>query len=168
MQQYNWFAVCAIAALIPMIMGFIWYSKAVFGNAWMRVNRFHPEDMKGGNMALTFILTYIFSYLIAMFMSTVVIHQFALSSIIANDKSDTAKTWITETMKTYGGNFRTFKHGALHGSIASIFFVLPVISIISLFEKRGWKYVMIHWGYWLITLALMGGVLCQFTMLPGM
>src|SRR4051794_7843829 len=121
MQQFNWFAVCALAAIVPMIMGFIWYSKAVFGHSWMRANRFLDEDMKtsGGKMALTFILAYIFSYMIAMFISTIVIHQFALGSIIASDKSEAAKTWIMETMKTYGSNFRTFKHGALHGTLTS-------------------------------------------------
>lgn len=169
MQQFNWFAVCAIAALVPMIMGFIWYSKAVFGRSWMRANRFLDEDMKmsGGKMAMTFTLAYIFSYMIAMFVSTIVIHQFTLGSIIANDRSDAARKWITDTMTTYGGNFRTFKHGAFHGTLASIMFVLPIISIISLFERRSWKYVLIHWGYWLVTLALMGGIICQFTQLPG-
>jgi hypothetical protein len=172
MQQFNWFGVCALAALVPMIMGFIWYSKAVFGKSWMRANRFLDEDMKasGGRMALTFILAYIFSYMIAMFVSTFVIHQFTLGSIIANErgeKFEAAKKWITDTMAMYGNNFRTFKHGAFHGTLASIMFVLPIISIISLFERRSWKYVLIHWGYWLVTLALMGGIICQFTKLPG-
>jgi hypothetical protein len=169
MHQFNWFAVCALAALVPMIMGFLWYSKALFGNSWMRANRFHPEDMKasGGRMAMTFILAYVSSYMIALVLSTIVIHQFALGSIIANDKSDAAKNWIMSTMKDYGSNFRTFRHGIVHGIITSIFLVLPIISIISLFERRSWKYVFIHWGYWLVTLALMGGVICQFAKLPG-
>ncbi|MEM1124806.1 MAG: DUF1761 domain-containing protein, partial [Bacteroidota bacterium] len=30
----------------------------------------------------------------------------------------------------------------------------------ALFERRGWKYIWIHTGYWFITLALIGGLLC--------
>ncbi|MEL6988082.1 MAG: DUF1761 domain-containing protein [Bacteroidota bacterium] len=37
-----------------------------------------------------------------------------------------------------------------------------MIGCISLFERRGWKYVLIHAGYWLLTLTLIGGVVCQF------
>lgn len=162
MQQYPFIAVCAVAALIPLIIGFIWYSKAVFGNTWMRVNRFTDADMKRGNMALIFILTYVFSFLLSFILSAMVIHQMTLFSIVASDKSPEAKQWVMDAMRNYGGNFRTFKHGAFHGTLLSIFFALPILGIPALFERRGWKYVLIHWGYWLVTLALMGGVLCQF------
>lgn len=162
MQQLPFLAVCAIAALIPLVIGFIWYSKALFGNSWMRINRFRGEDMKGGNMALIFILTYTFSFMLTFPVSSLSIHQMSLMSIIQGDNSEAAKTWMTEAFQKYGTNFRTFKHGVLHGTMASIFFALPVIGIVALFERRGWKYILIHWGYWLVTLALMGGVLCQF------
>ena len=159
----NYWLIVALAALIPLFTGFIWYSKAVLGNSWMRANRFLKEDMKGGNMAITFGLTYVFSFMIAIVLTSIVIHQFSFYSIVADDPTSAAnKTWLENSIREHGNKFRTFKHGALHGSIASVFFVLPVIGIISLFEKRGWKYVLIHWGYWLVTLALMGGVLCQF------
>jgi hypothetical protein len=159
----NYWLIIALAALIPLVIGFIWYSKAVFGNSWMRVNRFHDDDMKGGNMILTFVLTYVFSFMIGIVLTSLVIHQFSFFSVVADDPTSEAnKTWLANSIKEHGNKFRTFKHGALHGTIASIFFVLPVIGIISLFERRGWKYVIIHWGYWLVTLALMGGVICQF------
>lgn len=63
-------------------------------------------------------------------------------------------------MSTYGGNFRTFGHGALHGVITALIFVFPLIATNSLFERKSWKYNLIHVGYWLISLALVGGVLC--------
>ena len=162
MVQINWL-VTGLAALIPLITGALWYSKILFGNSWMRINRFHPEDMKGANMALIFGLTFVLSFVLAMTVNGIVIHQFTLSSIIQGDNSETAKNWLAKTMSDYGHNFRTFKHGALHGSLASIFMVLPVIGIVALFERRGWKYICIHVGYWFVTLALMGGVICQWT-----
>jgi hypothetical protein len=171
MQQYPFLAVCAVAALIPLIIGFIWYSKAVFGSSWMRANRFLDEDMKtsGGKMALTFILTYVFSFMLTIALSSIVIHQLPMAGVVGGSpKPGTPEgDWFANSMRLYGNNFRTFKHGALHGSITSIFLVLPVIGIIALFERRSWKYVLIHVGYWLVTLALMGGVLCQFIKLPG-
>jgi hypothetical protein len=45
--------------------------------------------------------------------------------------------------------------------------VLPLIGINSLFERKSFKYIFIHTGYWIISLALMGGVLCQFLPLPA-
>jgi lysylphosphatidylglycerol synthetase-like protein (DUF2156 family) len=65
----------------------------------------------------------------------------------------------TSTLAT---DFRTFKHGAFHGIIATIGLVLPIIGINALFERRGFKYIALHVGYWLVCLILMGGFICQF------
>jgi hypothetical protein len=65
-------------------------------------------------------------------------------------------------MSKYGSNFRTFKHGALHGFITSLFIILPAIGTSALFEQKSWKYVAVHVGYWAICMALMGGVICAY------
>ena len=65
-------------------------------------------------------------------------------------------------MLEFGDRFRTFKHGALHGTLIGLLFVTPILGTIALFEQKSFKYVAINGGYWVITLALMGGVLCQF------
>ena len=57
------FLIFALAALIPLIMGFIWYGPLLFQNAWMKQLGFTEESLKGGNMALIFILCYVFSFL---------------------------------------------------------------------------------------------------------
>lgn len=62
----------------------------------------------------------------------------------------------------YVGLHRSFGHGAVHGTIAAVLAALPIISINSLFERRGWKYILVHFGYWLITMILMSGAVCQF------
>jgi len=160
MQQH--LLVSALAALIPLLVGFLWYNKMLFGKTWMQINRFTDADMKGGNMALVFGLTYLFSFMLAFFLSAVVIHQSALHSIVANDHSDAAKKWLDDSMTAYGRNFRTFKHGMFHGLFASICFVLPVLGIVAMFERRGAKYVMIHLGFWAVCLMLMGGIICQW------
>jgi hypothetical protein len=43
-----------------------------------------------------------------------------------------------------------------------LFFALPVMGTNALFERKGFKYIAINVGYWTVTLALMGGVICHF------
>ena len=47
-------------------------------------------------------------------------------------------------MADYGDAFRTFKHGALHGTIAGIFIALPIIGTNALFERKSAKYIFIN------------------------
>ncbi|GAA4278356.1 DUF1761 domain-containing protein [Aquimarina mytili] len=161
------FLIAALAALIPMVLGFIWYNPKVFGTAWMNACGFTPEDLKGGNMALIFILSYVFSFFLAMMLNTIVIHQFGFFSTLMSDpdlmkEGTETYQYAQDFMTKYGGNFRTFKHGALHGAISGIFFVLPVLGTNALFERKGFKYILVNVGYWTVCLALMGGVICQF------
>jgi hypothetical protein len=39
---------------------------------------------------------------------------------------------------------------------------MPTLGILSLFERKSFKYVAIHVGYYLITLGLMGGLVCAY------
>lgn len=162
MQQFNMLAVVAIAAIIPLIMGMIWYSKALFGKAWMRTNNLREDEMKAGNMALTIFLAYILSFVLCFGLAPIVIHQFGAHSLVMKDTSQRTIAWLNEVKTTYSNNYRTFKHGALHGTLTAIFIGLPVIGTIALFERRSFKYVAIHVGYWMVAMALAGGFICQF------
>jgi hypothetical protein len=66
-------------------------------------------------------------------------------------------------MDNFGTDFRTFKHGMLHGAIAGLFFMLPILATNAMFERKGFKYIAVNAGYWILTLMIMGGVICQFT-----
>ncbi len=156
-----------ITALIPMLVGFIWYNPRVFGKAWLKSIKSTADEMKGGKMWLTFSLCYLLGLMLSFAIMPIVIHQMHMLSIFANDATmkdpnSTSSLYVKNFFDMYGTNFRTFKHGAFHGTLASLFFVLPVIGIVALFEKKGFKYVAIHTGYWLVTLALMGGVICEW------
>lgn len=161
------FLVIAIAAIVPMITGFIWYNPKVFGNAWMQAAGLTEAELKSANMAKILILCYILSFLLSMMFQSVVIHQFSIYSVIMDepefkDPNSELSLMVASFMEKYGTNFRTFKHGAFHGVLAGIFLVLPIIGINSLFERRSFKYIAIHVGYWMLTLGLMGGILCQY------
>ena len=156
----NWY-VLFIAAAIPLVTGAIWYNPKVLGNGWMKAYGFDPEKAKGSNMVLIFALTYLLSFFLAAQLMSLVVHQVHIFSIFANDP--TAKDAGSEMMmfmEKHGKEFRTFKHGAFHGFLSTIMFVLPVIGITSLFERRGAKYIFIHVGYFALTLMLMGGLIC--------
>ena len=75
------FPIVLLAALVPMIIGFIWYNPKVFVKAWMEASGMTDEKVKGGNMALIFGLSFVFAVLLAFEMQFIVIHQFHLDSI---------------------------------------------------------------------------------------
>ncbi|QMU63294.1 MAG: DUF1761 family protein [Flavobacteriaceae bacterium] len=161
------YLILALAALVPLVMGFIWYGPMLFQKAWMKQMGFTEESLKGGNMAFIFILSYVFSFMLAMLLQLSVIHQTGVFSTLTGepgfmDKTGEVYTYFQDFMATYGDRFRTFKHGALHGALTGIFLILPVLATQAMFERKTAKYVLINVGYWTITLAIMGGILCQW------
>lgn len=162
-MHINFLAVL-IAAIIPMLTGFIWYNDKVMGKPWMAASGVTEVQLKTGNMAIIFGVSFLFSLLLSMEMNFIAIHQSHFFSILAdepgvNDPNAEVGRMMADFMAKYGHNFRTFKHGALHGTIASIFFALPVLGITALFERRSFKYIFIHLGYWAVTFAIMGGII---------
>mgnify|MGYP000031247068 CR=1 FL=1 len=53
----------AVASLVTLLIGFIWYHPNVFGTAWMRAEGLTDEELKKGNMALIFGLTSLLSFI---------------------------------------------------------------------------------------------------------
>ncbi len=160
-MQFNMWIIL-LAGLVPLVTGFVWYNPKVFGNAWMKSVGMTGESMKGANMAGIFGLCYLFGVILASALMTIVIHQFGFNSVMQGDDTPETAAYIKNFYETYGNRFRTFKHGALHGTIGGLFIALPILGTSALFERRGFKYIAIHTGYWMLTMALMGGVLCAF------
>lgn len=154
------FVILLVAALIPMVVGFIWYNPKVLGTAWMEASGMTDEKIKGSNMAVIFGLSFVFAILLSFAMHPMVIHQMGVYSIFEGDASNMD---YTSFMDKYGEAFRTFKHGVFHGIIGGIAVALPILGTNALFERRSFKYIAINAGYWIVTMALMGGVICQFS-----
>ncbi len=150
-----------------MIIGAIYYNPKLFGNAWMKSAGLTIDQLKGSNMAKILTMTLVYSLLASSLLSFMVIHQLHIGSVLANEpgindpNSEVAK-YMKNFMDTYGDRFRTFKHGAFHGGLTTIFFVLPMIAIPAMFERRSAKYILIHAGYWFISLCIMGGIICAW------
>ncbi|NQX92285.1 MAG: DUF1761 domain-containing protein [Flavobacteriales bacterium] len=74
-----------VAALIPMIIGFIWYNPKVFGNAWMKHANMTKEKVESGNMPVIFGTSYLLSVILAfmLMMDGQVIHQTSLGGLFS-------------------------------------------------------------------------------------
>ncbi len=165
-MEQNWW-ILLLTALIPMLVGSLYYSPLVVGNAWMKVNKFSEEDLKGANMLVILGLTYVASIFLSALLSYSVVHQLHLGSILIDtpgfgEEGSDLMAYLADFNERFGSNFRTFKHGLFHGAFTGLLFAGSVILINALFERRGFRYVLIHTVYWVITFGLMGGVLSKF------
>jgi hypothetical protein len=157
-----------VAALIPFLLGALWYGP-LFGKPWMKINGFTEEYLKKGNMAVIFGVSYLFCLMFSMMMTSYSIHQvnvFGLMMPELQEAGSAVQTDLIDFMTKYGDRHRTFSHGAAHGLIFAIFIALPMIGVNALFERRGWKYTMLHWGYWAISTILICGLLCATLTFP--
>jgi Protein of unknown function (DUF1761) len=158
--------------LVPLIIGFLYYNNTFgLGKIWMKENGFTQDYLEKNFSPLkVFGSAYLFGILIATALMPMTVHQMGLTSMVADNpalqdpNSELSRT-VNGLLTTYGTNFRSFGHGAIHGLIYSLFLVFPLIGINSLFEHRSWKYIFLHTGYWVITLMIMGGLVCQFLQL---
>ena len=161
-MEINPFALLASAA-VTLLVGFIWYNPKVFGTVWMKENNLTKEELQKGNMLKIFGLTYVFSLMITMVVMGLTIHQSGAVAMVGGPPLiESAKPSFTTFMADYGMAYRTFKHGTLHGFMSGLFFAFPIVAINGLFERKSWKYIFINAGYWIVTLTLMGGIICQF------
>jgi hypothetical protein len=159
-MEFNLLAIL-VAALSSFVVGFIWYNPKVFGTIWMKEIGMTEEQAQKGNMLKIFGLTFVYAFMLAFIMPSIVIHQMGALSMIGGPMFvDSAKPSYAAFMADYGDAFRTFKHGALHGFISGIFLALPIISINGLFEQKSWKYMAIQAGYWIVILTIMGSIIC--------
>lgn len=157
--------ILALSALIPMIVGFIWYNPKVMGKIWMESSGMTDEKVKNGNMPLIFGLSYVLSFFIAFALAQVVIHQNGLFSLFEGNMEGAKQVgeYLTKNFAGWENNFRDFGHGAFHGFFTAFTVGIPVLVTNALFERKGFKYIWVNGIYWIISMTLMGGVICQFS-----
>lgn len=160
-MELNFLAIL-VAAIVPLVLGFMWYHPSTFGTVWAREAEMTEAKMKSGNMPVIFLVSLLLSFLLAFFTQFLVIHQFGAMGMVGADV-EAALPSYQAFMDDYGTNHRSFGHGALHGAMAGIFFVLPVMATNGLFERKSWKLTFINVGYWTLALAIMGAIVCGWT-----
>lgn len=128
----------AFAAASSLVIGFIWYHPKVFGTAWMQsIGLTREATEKNFNMTLMFGGSFLLALLATVPLQYMVSHP--------------------------DENLSPFVHGFYHGAMdTGIMLALPVIGVNAIYEQRGWKYVLINAGYWIVTLGIMAGILASF------
>lgn len=152
-------------ALVPLLVGMVWYNPKVLGTAWMQACGFTEEQMNNmdkSGMWKTFLFVYIFSLLGSFVFMFLCIHQTGAYGMIGGGITEATLPSFQAFINDYGTAFRTFKHGALHGGMSGFMLSLFMVGTGALFEMKSWKYIFIHVGYFTVCGILMGGLVCQF------
>lgn len=156
MELINFKAIL-VASFSSFIVGFIWYNPKVFGTIWMNETGMTEEKARQSSMLKVFGLTFVFAFMLAFMMPTLVIHQIGALQLAGGNEKDEA---FIAYMQVHGHMFRSFGHGALHGFFAALFIVVPSIATNCLFEQKSFKYAAITSGYWIIVMTIMGAIIC--------
>lgn len=128
----NQWLVIAIAALMPMVAGFAWYHKALFGNAWMKSIGKTEDDLQNGNMPVTFGVAYVAAFIVSMI--------------------------LYQVISGHDDPLPGYAHGAFHGGQIAVMIAVPVLVSNSLFEQKSWTNILINGAYWIVAISLMGAV----------
>lgn len=164
MQLNYW--IFLLTALVPNIIGIFWYGF-IFKSTWQNSVGLTQDQLKSGNRAIAFIITYLVGLLVSFGLFPIVVHQSGVFQMLNDvkelkDVNSSLSLTLADLLMKYGDYFRTFKHGALHGTLAAIFFILPIIAMNAYYERRSWKYVAINVGFMIVCMAIMGGIICQW------
>jgi len=141
MPEYNFLAI-AVAALIPMILGALYYGP-LFGKQWASSTGKTMKELEPDNMALTYGLALLVAFILA----------FAIKTNIELTHKD-----VNDAGELFFGSFHSFKHGALHGAMIAALTVVPVLISFSLFHKMSGKNILLNVIFWILAMSLMGGV----------
>jgi hypothetical protein len=125
----NHWAVLA-CAVFHMVLGALWYSPALFFNAWKKENNLTDEQLRQSNPAKTygisFLMAYLMSYNLAFFLG------------------DAATDW---------------KWGLTAGFLAGFGWAAAIFTSIALFEQKSWKYIFINCGFIVVYFSVIGLIL---------
>ncbi len=128
----NWVAML-VALIASMVIGYIWYSKPVFGKTWMNLIGKTEEDLKkGAGKAMGIMIV------------CAIITVYVLSHIV---DYATATTWL---------------EGVQTGFWVWLGFVATVLVMNAGYEGRPMKLPAINAGYQLVNLVVAGAILAAW------
>ncbi len=157
------FLVILATALIPLVIGYIWFSPSLFGGeSWSDVADLSETKRTKSVHPLKLLLSVLFNFFLAFGLYLLCVHPSGVFGMVGGDTTalttGTAKAFLDE----YAMDHVNFGHGALHGFFATLLFALPFYGYVMIFEYKSAKYLFVNLGYWLINFILMGGILCTW------
>ena len=126
--------IVVLAGVIGMVIGMLWYSQMFFGKAWQRMSGISDEAMKRHKNAM------------GPSMLGGLIAQFVMAYVLA---------MLVEVF----GVLETFSDGVWLGFIVWLGFVATTMLGVVLWEHKPIKLYFINSFYWLVSMAVMGGIL---------
>ena len=142
MENVNWIAL-VVAALSTLVIGFLWYGP-LFGKAWMKETGMTEEKARQGSMPLRLGLSVVLAFVAVFFIY--------VNSVVSGGIPPDELHSLSDP------RYLTFGHGALHGVMISLFVVMPALVTNAMYEQRSFKYMLINVGYWVVSFAIMGGI----------
>ena len=134
-MEFNWLSII-LATLVPTVVGALWYGP-IFGKAWVKSTGKTEEELREGfNMPLVMGLSLVGSFLMAVFLDMF---------LMGIHKGSDHASW--------------FGHGAFHGVFIALLLLVPVIMVNGLYDRKSWTNILLSFGYWILTVSLMCGVL---------
>jgi hypothetical protein len=127
----NWLAVF-LAAATAFVIGAIWYSRKVFGNAWMLEVGLTEDTIGRANIPLTFGGTFLLQFVAAT----------ALAFFLGSGSD-----WLT---------------GLQAGVLVAVCWIATAYGITYFFEQRSLRLYLINAGYYLVLFAAMGAIIGAF------
>lgn len=151
-----------LIAFIPLIIGFLWYRPQSSLIKWAGIKLSTVNLFK---QPLKLLWIFILSFTLVYGYINLVIHQMGFYELFFTDimlGNETSKKVVEDFLNQYGNKHRHFGHGFFHGVINAFVFALPFISFHAVVENRSVRFVIVHFSYWLITSALVGGLIGAF------
>lgn len=119
-----------VCALLSLVIGALWYSPLLFFKAWQRQTGLTDEQIAKAKPIKTYSLTLVLAWII--------------SYNLAFFLGDRVTNW---------------QWGLIAGLLAGVGWAATMFVIISLFEQRSLKYMLINGGYITVYFGLIGFVL---------
>ena len=130
-----------------MIIGAIFYGP-LFGKQWVASLGYSqdnlPEPIK---MPIVYVISFLLSFVLSYHIAFIIEH-------VHKGVNDAGERIFTTT--------HTFGHGAFHGLQLALIIVVPVLVSNLLFQRNKASNIFLNVVYWLIALAIMGGIVDAF------
>jgi hypothetical protein len=134
--EVNYVAV-VVAAIVSMVIGFLWYSPMILGKPWMKEKGYTPEALKKEQSKMG--KFYALSFVAALVTAYVLTHIITLSKNFYSYPD--LQTGLTTAFWLWLG------------------FILPVQLADQIFGEKNWKLLSINTGFQLVSLLAMGVVI---------
>jgi len=151
-----------LIAFLPLIIAYFWYQPNSKMAKWAGVDDFIKlSTLRPLQMLWAFLLSFtlVYGYI------NLIIHQLGFYELFFTDimkGSEEAKQITEEFLAKYGQKHRHFGHGVFHGAINAFVFALPFISFQAMLTEQKTRYVVFHFGYWLVMSMVIGGLISEF------